>query len=659
MFVNVSLSSRRCPTPARSAGAINSSRNVGRRVSSGSACPPGRLETANVCISKARPLDSPGRRVKSTTRRAFNRGRRVEYGRPEMRSVVGAITSAGGAGLRSPRRLRSLALLASAVLLLAACEATETGDVGGGDGDGNGEEVQNAGVFVHALDGEPITLDPARAALGEYGEQAIIQVYEFLIDIGPDGPEPIPGLASEIPSEENGLVSNDGLTYTFPIREGVTFHDGSELTAEVVKYSWDRAMEMNLPEGQASVLTDTIAETTVVDEMTFEVTLKEPNAAFLTSVVYSTPAAIVSMESVEANDGVTAEQPSEFMDANMVGTGPYRFVSWERNEQIIFEIFEDYWGEPAKLDARWQNVPEESAIVLGLRAGDYDAIQFQPTFAPELEDAEGVVLDTGGLLLEPFQLAFNLNIPEGALPSGDTIPTDFFHDRRIRQAFNFAFDYDAFIDGILGGLGEPATYIPPGVLGYDPDAPVYSQDLEQAEQLFRDAGVWDEGFSVSVLVEDNPAFEPIGLILKDSIEALNPEFRINVRTVSESQFDEAHGASPFEFAMWIKNADPFVDPHYYLSTYQHPEGEWGERLGFANGYENPDEIAELIDAGFATTDVAEREAIYQELLPMLYEDPMWIYPAQEVNAQAYREWVDGFVYNPLWKTLRWRFYDKG
>ena len=562
---------------------------------------------------------------------------------------------AGETGRKSV--LARWALVAAVLLLAAACDgaATDTEELGGED---SGGEANNPGVFVHALDGEPTTLDPARAALGEYGEQAIIQVYEYLVDIGPDGPEPIPSLSTEVPTEENGLVSEDGLTYTFPIREGVTFHDGSELTAEVVKYSWDRAMDLALPEGQASTLSDTVAETRAVDDLTFEVTLQEPNAAFMTSVVYSTPAAIVSMEAVESNGGVTPGEPNEFMDGNMVGTGPHELISWERNEQLSFEIFDDYWGEPATLDARWQNVPEESAIVLGLRAGDYDAIQFQPTFAAELEDAEGVVLDTGGLLLEPFQLAFNLNIPEGVLPSGDTIPTDFFHDRRIRQAFNFAFDYDAFIDGILGGLGEPATYIPPGVLGYDPDAPVYSQDLEQAEQLFRDAGVWDEGFSVSVLVEDNPAFEPIGLILKDSIEALNPEFRINVRTVSESQFDEAHSASPFEYGMWIKNADPFVDPHLYLSTYQHPEGEWGGRLGFADGYEDPDDIAERIDSGFATTDVAEREAIYQELLPLLYEDPMWIYPAQEVNAQAYREWVDGFVYNPLWKTLRWRYYDK-
>ncbi len=573
------------------------------------------------------------------------------------------IVQAVGTTMEHPRRrwracLRRIAVVASVLLLAAACDgaATDTEELGG---ETSGGDVKNAGVFVHALDGEPITLDPARAALGEYGEQAIIQSYEFLVDVGPDAPEPIPGLATEVPSEENGLVSEDGLTYTFPIREGVKFHDDSDLTAEVVKYSWDRAMEMALPEGQATTLSDTVAETNAVDEFTFEVTLSEPNAAFITSVVYSVPAAIVSMEAVEANGGVAAGEPNEFMDGNMVGTGAHELISWERNEQLNFEIFEDYWGEPALLDARWQNVPEESAIVLGLRAGDYDAIQFQPTFGEELEGAEGITLDTGGLLLEPFQLAFNLNIPEGALPRGDTIPTDFFHDKSVRQAFNFAFDYDAFIEGILGGLGEPATYIPPGVLGYDPEAPVYEQDLEQAEQLFTEAGLWEEGFTVSVLVEDNPAFEPIGLILKDSLEALNPNFRVNVLTVSESQFDEAHGASPFEYAMWIKNADPFIDPHYYLDTYQHPEGEWGERLGFANGYENPDEIAELIESGFATTDVEEREAIYSELLPLLYDDPMWIYPAQEVNAQAYRDWVDGFVYNPLWKTLRWRFYDKG
>ncbi|MPZ87662.1 MAG: hypothetical protein GEU81_06210 [Nitriliruptorales bacterium] len=581
----------------------------------------------------------------------------------------------GGSFITARRRTiqARVALLVALLLMLASCTATDPDEVGGdapggegaaAEGDDPAEQdgaaaVQNPGTFVHSLDGEPITLDPARASLGEYGEQVIIQVYEFLVDIPPDSPEPVPMLATEVPSGDNGLISEDGLTYTFPIREGVTFHDGSELTAEVVKYSWDRVMEMNLPEGQAQTLVDSVAETRVVDDSTFEVTLNEPNASFLTSVVYSTPAAIVSMEAVEANGGVVAGEPSEFMDANMVGTGPHEFISWERNEQLSFEIFEDYWGEPAALDARWVNTPEQSATVLGLRAGDFDAVQFQPGYVAELEGVDDVCLIEEGVLLEPFQLAFNLDIGEGVLPEGDTIPTDFFHDRRVRQAFNYAFDYDAFIDGVLQGLGQPATYIPPGVLGYSEDAPIYTQDLERAEELFREAGWWDEGFTVSVLVEDNPGFEPIGLILQDSLAELNPNFRVAVLQVSESQFDEAHSTVPFEYAMWIKNADPFVDPHPYMEVYWHPEGDWGQRLGYANGYEDPGQIADLIDEAKVSTDIDEREERYGELLELLYEDPMWIYPAQETNVQATRCWVDGFAYNPLWKTLRWRFYDKG
>lgn len=533
----------------------------------------------------------------------------------------------------------------------------EPGDAAAGEGT---EPVTSteAGVFVHAINGEPLSLDPARASLGEFGEQAILQVYEGLVDVGADGPELLPLLATEVPDADNGLISEDGLVYTFPIREGVTFHDGSELTADDVLYSWDRAMTMALPEGQAEGLSDTIESMEVVDDYTFEVTLQQPDAAFLTSVVYSTPAMVVSQDAVEANGGVVEGQPNEYMDANMVGTNAHQLTSWERNEQLNFAIFEDYWGDPAPLDARWAVVTEEAGRILGLRGGDYDAIQANPTVVEELEGVEGVCLETDALLLEPLQLAFNLNIDEATLPDGDTIPGDFFHDRRIRQAFNYAFDFDGFINGFLDGFGEPAGILPPGILGYTEDQPVYTQDLERAEELFREAGYWDEGFEVSVLVESNVVFEPIGLILKDSLEGLNPNFTVNVLTVSESQFDQAHGEVPFEYAAWIKNADPFLDPSFYLSTYQAPNGDWGEVMGFANGYEDPEGLEERIEAAARETDPDVRQGLYEDLVVELHEDPMWIYPAQEGNVQAYNCEVEGFEYNPLWKTLRWRLYDK-
>jgi peptide/nickel transport system substrate-binding protein len=560
---------------------------------------------------------------------------------------------------------------ATAVLLFAqACSGASTPvDESGSadepddqqqDADQTGTEVRNPGVFVHALGGEPETLDPAAATDGGYGNRAIVQVYEFLIDIPSDGPEPVPMLATEVPTEENGLVSADGLTYTFPIREGVTFHDGSELTADDVKYSWDRAITMDLPEGQASRLTDVVVETRVVDDYTFEVEISEPAAWFLTTVVYSSPAAVVSQEAVEANGGVAAGETNQFMTTSMVGTGPYRFVSWDRGERLTFEKNEDYWGDVPALDARWEVSPDNSVAVLGMQAGDYDLVEPIPQFVAELQNNENVCVDDSGFVLEPLHLAFNLDIDPTLLPDSDTIPPDFFHDIRVRKAFVLAFDYDAMINAGLEGFGALATYLPPGILGWAEDAPRYEQDLAEAEQLFRDSGWWDEGFEVSVLVEsNNPTFTPVGLILKDSLEAMNPEFRVNVVQVAETQFDEAHAQTPFAYPMWIKNADPFTDPHQYMSTYFHPDGEWGSRLGYRNGVANADELAAVIDEGASSTDVDERQALYEEALQLIYDDPTWLWAADERNVQIFQCWVEGFTYNPLWVMPRWAFYDKG
>ena len=96
---------------------------------------------------------------------------------------------------------------------------------------------------------------------GVGGGQAIIQVYETLVARPIEGPDFIPSLATEVPTQENGLISEDGLTYTFPIREGVVFHDGTDLTADDVKFSWDRVVTMNLPEGGASLITEIVDET--------------------------------------------------------------------------------------------------------------------------------------------------------------------------------------------------------------------------------------------------------------------------------------------------------------------------------------------------------------------------------------------------------------
>ena len=165
---------------------------------------------------------------------------------------------------------------------------------------------------------------------------------------------------------------------------------------------------------------------------------------------------------------------------------------------------------------------------------------------------------------------------------------------------------------------------------------------------------------MSVITEEGNLFALMCLVLKDSIERLNPKFRINVLAVAESVFDDAHASNPLEYAMWAKNADPAADPNFYMQAYAHPDGEWGEVHGFANGYKNPERIGSLIDQASVELDTEKRAALYSELQGILYEDPMWIIGAQEGVVMAHREWLKGFAMQPLWPrpSLKFALFDK-
>ncbi len=578
---------------------------------------------------------------------------------------------------RSNHWAKLLALLLVLAMIGAACTSGESEDTEAPDGteapaatEAPDDGVENPGVFVHAADDEPLSLDPAQVEPGEAGETMILQVYERLVEISPTGPELVPALSTEVPTLDNGLISADGLTYTFPIREGVKFHDGTDLTADDVLFSWERAMTMDLPEGAAGLLSDQIASMEVVDEYTFSVTLQEVSASFLRATVTSMVASIVSQDAVEANGGVVAGEPNEYFAQNMVGTGPYVFEEWNRNENLRFSIFEDYWGENAKLDLRIEIGADPDVRVLGLRAGDYDMIETDPSFIGDIEGADGVNIYSEGLLLEPIHIGFNMSadLTQDMLPEEDTVPVDFFADKAIRQAFNYAFDYEAFLNGALGGFGAfNPHYVPIGVFGYDADAPVFAQDLAKAEELFKSVenpagggSYWDTGFTVSVVTEGNNLFEIAAIVLKDSMADLNPAFNIRVAAVAEAIFDEAHASNPVPYLMWVKNADPFADPHAYMQAYQHPDGEWGEVHGYRAVYEDPDTIAQLIDDAAKELDEEARAALYSELQNLLFDDPMWLIAAQEGIANAHRSWVEGFVLNPLWPrpNVKFQYFDK-
>ncbi|HJQ92098.1 MAG TPA: ABC transporter substrate-binding protein [Acidimicrobiia bacterium] len=558
---------------------------------------------------------------------------------------------------------RMLALVAVLALVIAACSSGETtddttGDTGTGSTAASGE-VPNPDVLVATVNDDVFNLDPAAVNGNDVGMDVILNVYDRLVALAPEDGSVIPSLATEVPTIDNGMVSEDGLTYTFSLREDVVFSDGSEMTAEDVKYSWDRVVEMNLPEGQASLF-ENVVETTVVDDHTFEVTLNQVDASFLAFLAAHPVASVVSQDAVEGNGGIAAGQPNEYMAQNMVGTGPYTMTSWERADRMQFDINPDYWGEPAHLPVRWELIVDSPAT--GMQAREYDIVDISPTDVPSFEGIEHAVVDTSVLDLQVLQIGMNMNIAEGALPEGDTIPLDFFQDVRIRQAFNYAFDYQGYIDGILGGLGGRNSFIlPVEMYGYDPDAPIYETDPAMAEQLFTEAGYWEEGFTVSIYSDQtHEGFTGAALTLKDSIEALNPNFHVNVLAVPEAQFDEILATDPLPTGMWSYTSSQYSTPDAYLFDSALSDGRYGAVNSFVDGYTDAAAVDELINSARTALDEQTRLDILSEIQTVLYEEAMWIMPANEGAPTARGDWVTGHVENPMWPrpSQYWALYDK-
>jgi peptide/nickel transport system substrate-binding protein len=535
-------------------------------------------------------------------------------------------------------------------------DGTTTGSTAAGGTDG---DVPNPDVLVATVNDDVFNLDPAAVNGNDVGMDVILNVYDRLVAIPPDGGSPVPSLSTEVPTPDNGLISADGLTYTFPLREGVVFSDGTEMTAEDVKYSWDRVVELALPEGQSELFSN-VAETRVVDDYTFEVTLSQVDAAFLALLAAAPAASVVSMDAVESNGGIVAGQPNEYMAQNMVGTGPYTLASWERGDRMSFDINPDYWGEPAHLPVRWELIVDSPAT--GLQAKEYDIVDISPTDVPSIEPIEHAVVDTSTLDLQVLQIGMNMNIAEGSLPEGDTIPLDFFQDVRVRQAFNYAFNYQGYIDGILGGLGGRASFVlPTGMYGYDPEAPIYPTDPAMAEQLFTEAGWWDEGFTVSIITDQtHEGFTGAALTLKDSIEALNPNFHINVLSVPEAQFDEALATDPLPVAMWSYTSSQYSTPDAYFFDSALSDGRYGSVNSFADGYSDAQAVDDLINSARTELDEGTRLQILSEIQTVLYEEAMWIMPANEGAPSARGEWVTGHIENPMWPrpSQYWAIYDK-
>lgn len=419
---------------------------------------------------------------------------------------------------------------------------------------------------------EPPHLDPTSAAAGAIDQVLYSNVFEGLTRFMGDG-SVVPGLAN------SWEISEDGLSYTFHLNSGVTFHDGSSMDAEDVKFSLDRARAEDSTNAQKALFAD-IASVDVVDPETVKITLSEPNGNMLFNLAWG-DAVIVAPESI----GDIKTSP--------VGTGAFKFSGWVQGDSITLEKNADYWGTPAVLDnATFKFISDPTAAFAAVMAEDVDAFASFP--APEN--------------LPQFDADPRFQVLVGSTEGETILSTNNkqapFDDLRVRQALAHAIDRQAIIDGAMFGYGTPiGSHFAPHHPAYVDLTGQSAYDPEQAKALLAEAGLAD-GFKTTLHLPPPSYARRGGEIVAAQLAQVGIEAEIiNV-----------------EWAQWLETV--FRGKDFGLTIVSHTEpmdiGIYA-RPDYYFQYDNP-EFQELMTSLNATTDPDQRMAMLKQAQETIAND---------------------------------------
>ena len=317
-----------------------------------------------------------------------------------------------------------------------------------------------------ALQLEPPHLDPTSAAAGAIDQVLYSNVFEGLTRFMGDG-SVVPGLA------ESWEISEDGLTYTFRLQDGVTFHDGTTMDAEDVKFSLDRARAEDSTNAQKALFAD-IASVDVVDPLTVQITLSQPNGNLLFNLAWG-DAVIVAPESIDT------------IKTAPVGTGAFTFTNWVQGDRIDLARNPDYWGEaPALSAATFKFISDPTAAFAAMMAEDVDAFSGfpAPENLPQFEADPRFQVLVGSTEGETILSINNKQAP--------------FDNPKVRAAVSHAIDRQAIIDGAMFGYGTPiGTHFAPHNPAYVDLTGTSAHDPEKARALLAEAGLAD-GFTTTL-----------------------------------------------------------------------------------------------------------------------------------------------------------------
>jgi peptide/nickel transport system substrate-binding protein len=432
-------------------------------------------------------------------------------------------------------------------------------------------------------------------------------------------------------------VSEDGLTYTFTLREGVVFSSGNPVTAADVVFSFNRLKSVL---GNPAFLADNIASVEASDAQTVVITLSATDPAFLSSLPNSafsiTDSVLIQENGGVAEAGADASDAAEdFLNGTSAGTGPYILESWDAQVQTVMVRNPNYWGEQAYFDrVIIQNIPEAAAQASALEAGDIDlALDLTSDQIQGLEDNSELAIFRGPANIVHF-LLMNQNPEIGGIVSDPT----------VQLAIRYALDYEGY-QTLWGGV-QPAVNLAVGLAGALPGDMVIQRDLDRARELLAEAG-YPDGFDISLSYPDF-SFQGVNMNTNaQKIQADLAEVGINVTlNVGDLQTSlEEYRNGQQGFAYWFWGPD-ILDPSDFLAFL--PGGKVATERAQWMPENAPEELITLIDQARVTSDQEARLAIYAQLQQWAMENGPFA-PFNQPDIQTvYRADLQGYVWHPQW-----------
>ena len=484
-------------------------------------------------------------------------------------------------------------------------------------------------VLVVGQVAEPKSLDPATVtAVNDF--RILVNVYDGLTRYADGTLRVVPGLA------ESWEISEDGTVYTFKLREGVTFHDGTPFNAEAVKFNFDRMLNEDHPYHDTgpfplAFFFSAIERTEVINEYEVALHLSEPYAPLLSNLAYPM-GLMVSPTAVK-------EHGKDF-GRNPVGTGPFAFRLWESNRQVALVRNEDYWdGAPPLRGIVFRPITDANARVSAMLSGDIDLmVEVPPDSLSVFEESDDFVIhEQAG----PHLWFLILNMKEGP-----------FTDKRMRQAINHAINKKALVENVLQGTATVATGPIPAAFGwaYNEELEPYPYDPERARALIAEAG--QEGAELTFYVTEGGSgmLAPVamGTAIQADLAAVGLD--VSIETYEWNTFlgkvnPGLAGKADMAEMAWMTN-DPDTLPYLALRT-----EAWPENGGFNSGYYSNPKVDELLEKARTSTDRAERAALYKEMQAIVYEDAPWVFVANWKQNAVTTARVKDFVLQPSFLLL--------